>query len=418
MSVFSAILSGVTIGASITTVALYPCTGSTIGTCSGTVIPTYGNVDVSLIKNLNYPITGITTGTTYVNLVASGGGCTPNLILPISNIPGASTPTPTPTIAGPTVTPTATIAGPTVTPTATILAPSPSPSPTPAFKTIQIANPQTTAEDACGVSSGLTKYISSAYSNITNGIVVYNEAALTNKYLPNGDNTGGYWAIIFNGQTFAATFDPSDVGAISTKVDCATPLTFSATTDASTYGEQPPGNVVTVTVTSSRDARGMYLWWGKHAGTAGTDEFINYDQAMEIQNATGHTFELVIDDDETTETNQTFAVAIFTGSTSTKGGQVAQTGTFTILDDSITPQYRYILLEAFLDATSGCTIPYSENNFKYYWDQEGTRQLDGSDVLRGSTYCFKFVSPTNDPNDLLGKQLISDVSFNDCPNDC
>lgn len=202
-----------------------------------------------------------------------------------------------------------------------------------------------------------------------------------------------------------------------TATTTSTSLTFTATVDKLQYGEQPPNNVVKVTVTTNISAMGTFIWWGKHAGTAGMDEFINYDSAMEIQSATGHTFELVIDDDETTETDQTFAVAIFTGSTTTKGGQVAYTSTFTILDDSITAQYRYILLEAFLDS-NGCSIPYSVNNFNFYWDQEASFQLDGSDVLSGASYCYKFVSPTNDLNDLAGKSLISDASLNNCPDNC
>jgi hypothetical protein len=368
------------------------------------------------------PVSGITDGTTYIKLVASGGGCTPDLILPISNIPGAATLTPTPTAGAnptPSPTPTATIAGPTVTPTATILAPSPSPSPTPAFKTIQIANPQTTAEDACGVSSGLTKYISSAYSNITNGIVVYNEAALTNKYLPNGDNTGGYWPVIFNGQTSAVTFAPSDVGAISTKVDCATPLTFTATLNKTQIGEQPPLNVVTVTITSSRDARGMYLWWGKHSGTATTDDFTNINQSMLIQSATGLTFDLIARDDETTEGNQTFAVAIYTGSTSVRGGQVAQTSEFTILDDSIPPQYQYALLGRIKDY-GGCpdNSDIMVNDENYYWDQFANGSLDGSKYIYTGLYCYRYVSGFNDPTGTIrgGKSEISTNDFRDsCP---
>jgi hypothetical protein len=196
---------------------------------------------------------------------------------------------------------------------------------------------------------------------------------------------------------------------------------FTATINKTQIGEQPPLNVVTVTVSTSQSMVGTLIWWGRHDGTAQLQDFINYDAyiPMTIQNATGHTFDLIARDDVSeNEGDQTFSVAILTGTLTTPGAEVAYTPTFTILDDSIEAQYRYILLEAFLDATSGCTIPYSENNFKYYWDQEGTRQLDGSDVLRGGVYCFKFVSPTNNPNDLVGKQLISDVSFNDCPNDC
>jgi hypothetical protein len=408
---FSAILSGVTIGASITNVSLYPCTGSTSGTCSGTVIPNYSNVAKSSLSP-SLTVSGITDGTTYIKLVASGGGCTPDLILPISNIPGAATLTPTPTAgANPTPSPTPTATSGPNPPTSP-----PTPSPTPMFKTIQISNPQSSVEGACGVSSGLTKYISSAYSNITNGIVVYNTSSLdpNDKYLPNG--AADYWPIIFNGSTYATTFASGDAGAISTVVDCGSPLTFTATVDKTQYGEQS-NNIVTVTVTSSRSAAGTYLWWGKHAGTATTADFINYDTAMLITAATGYTFELVIDDDETTEGDQTFAVAIFTGSTSTKGGQVAQTATFTILDDSIEPQYRYARLEQFLDQ-NGCPIPYFETNKDYYWDQVQNGQLDGGNQLySGGGYCYKVDSFFNDPDGSIraGKSEISGATLNNCP---
>jgi hypothetical protein len=332
---FSAILSGVTIGASITTVALYPCTGSTNGTCSGTVIPNYGSVARSSIVNSSLTINDIPDGTTNIKLVASGGGCTPDYILPISNIPGASTPTPTPTIAGPTVTPTATIAGPTVTPTATILAPSPSPSPTPAFKTIQISNPQTTAEGACGVSSGLTKYISSAYSNITNGIVVYNEDALTNKYLPNGDNTGEYWPIIFNGTTFATTFAVSDAGAISTVTQCDALPTYEVSVDKTSMDETPTNNTLTVTVNTTNVPNGTELFWTFGNGASYLDyQFDGQTYDVFITNNVG-TFTITALEDLETETNVTFTIEIRIGNTA--GTVVATTDTITLNDTSLTP---------------------------------------------------------------------------------
>lgn len=239
------------------------------------------------------------------------------------------------------------------------------------------------------------------------------------------DGTGSFSFTYNSSKTYELRVDVGNaktsnmVDTWSVILSCTTPLTFTATINKTQIGEQPPLNVVTVTVTTSRSAIGTYLWWGKHSGLATTNDFTNLNSAMLIQSATGHTFDLVASDDVSeNEGNETFAVAIFTGSTSVRGGQVAQTSEFTILDDSIRAQYRYVLLEAFLDAISGCTIPYSVNNFNYYWDQEGTRQIDGPDVLRGGVYCFRPVLFTNNENDLLGKQLISDVSFNDCPNDC
>jgi hypothetical protein len=199
-------------------------------------------------------------------------------------------------------------------------------------------------------------------------------------------------------------------------------LTFSATTDSSTYGEYANpingNNVVTVTVRTSQSAIGRYIWWAKHSGTATLDDFINFNGTpMIINAATGHTFTLEIDEDEKTEGPQTFSVAILTGTTSppTPGGEVAYTNTFTITDDSITPP-KYALLEAFLD-TSGCTIPYYATNLDYYWDQEGAFALDGGDVIYGSTYCYKVVSFTDDVNLTAGKSLISGT-LNNCPNNC
>lgn len=407
---FSATVTLGTVGTSITDVSLYPCTGSTSGTCSGTVIPGYSNKAKGLFP---LTVTGIPDGTTYIKLVAAGGGCTPDYMLQISGIPGAATLTPTP---APTQTPSPTSA-PTSTPSGTAV-----PTATPAFKTIQISNPQSSVEGACGVSSGLTKYISSAYSNITEGIVVYNESSLTNKYLPTGG--ADYWPIIFNGNTYAATFASGDAGAISTVVDCLSPLTFSATTDSSTYGEYANivngNNIVTVIVTTSRSAVGSYIWWAKHGGTATYDDFNNdHTTPMLITAATGHTFTLEITEDELTEGSQTFSVGILTGTTSppTAGGEVAYTPTFTITDDSITPQYRYVQLEQFLDQ-SGCTLPYFESNKDYYWDQQQNGTLDGSDQLySGGGYCYKVVSFFNDPDGTIraGKSEVSGATLNNCP---
>lgn len=391
---FSATVTLGTVGTSITNVSLYPCTGSTIGTCSGTVIPNYTNVAKG---SFPLTVTGITDGTTYVKLVASGGGCSPDYMLAISGLPGAPTLAPTPP---PTNAPTSVPA---------------TPEPTPMFKTIQISNPQSSVEGACGVSSGLTKYISSAYSNITEGIVVYNESTLINKYLPTG--AADYWPIIFNGNTYAATFASVDAGAISTVVDCLAPLTYTASVDKSTYDEYGDpilgNNIVTVTVNTSRSAVGSYIWWSKHSGTATYDDFNNdHTTPILISNATGVTFTLEIKTDTLTEGNETFSVGILSGTTSppTAGGEVAYTSTFTITDTSITPQYRYAVLERIMDySVPGCTV-YGDTGF--YWDQQTSGTINGSDqVYSGGGYCYKVDSYTND---VTGKTSITGT-LNDCP---
>ena len=199
-------------------------------------------------------------------------------------------------------------------------------------------------------------------------------------------------------------------------------LTFTATTDKSSYGEYANpingNNIVTVTVTTSQSAVGSYIWWTKHSGSATLDDFLNFNGTpMIITAATGHTFTLEIKEDEKTEGPQTFSVGILTGTTSppTAGGEVAYTSEFTIVDDSITPP-KYALLEAFLDS-NGCSIPYFQTNLDYYWDQEGAFALDGGDVIYGATYCYKVVSFTDDVNLTAGKSSVSGT-LNNCPNNC
>jgi len=232
--------------------------------------------------------------------------------------------------------------------------------------------------------------------------------------------TGGGGAT--NTPTPTATPTPTPT-ATPTPTPTATPtptpteitLIFTATVDNTQYGEQPPNNIVTVTVESSSSAVGTYLWWGKKSGTATTAEFTNLNTAMLITASTGHTFELVIDDDETTETDQTFSVAIFTGSSTNAGGEVAYTSTFTILDDSIAPQYRYAILERIKDYNGGPCDLAGNNLTNYYWDQVNDGILDGSDQLwSGAGYCYRVVSFTNDTNE-LGNTQISDASKNNCP---
>lgn len=336
---FSAILSGVTIGASITNVSLYPCTGSTSGTCSGTVIPNYSNVAKSSLSP-SLTISGITDGTTYIKLVASGGGCSPDYMLPINNIPGAPTIAPT---NAPTNVPTPPPTGaPTTPPTSGPTNP-PTPEPTPMFKTIQISNPQSSVEGACGVSSGLTKYISSAYSNITNGIVVYNTSSLdpNDKYLPNG--AADYWPIIFNGNTYATTFASGDAGAISTVVDCTATPTYSVSASPTSIDETPTNNTITFTVTTTNVTNGTILYWSL---TDGSSAIISADPPFKdlsgetytvtINNNVG-TFTLTAEEDTRTEGSETFGIDIRT--LNTAGPIVATTGlSLTINDTSMDPE--------------------------------------------------------------------------------
>ena len=240
---------------------------------------------------------------------------------------------------------------------------------------------------------------------------VQNDITLTPTPTPTPTPTTGG-----GGVTNTPTPTPTSVTPTPTPTnDEPTSLTFTATVDNTQYGEQPPSNVVKVTVTTNISAVGTYLWWGKHGGTATTADFINLNTAMQITAASGYTFDLVIDDDETTEGNQTFSVAIFTGSTSTAGGEVAYTPTFTILDDSITPQYRYVILERIKDYNGGPCDLAGNNLTNFWWDQQTDGTLDGSDQLwSGAGYCYRVVSFTNDVS-TLGNTQISDVTFNNCP---
>jgi hypothetical protein len=212
-------------------------------------------------------------------------------------------------------------------------------------------------------------------------------------------------------------------GATNTTTPTATPTPtpteitsiFTATINKTQIGEQPPLNVVTVTVTTSQSMVGTHIWWGKKSGTANVEDFENLNTATTISSPTGYTFDLVALDDETTEGDQTFSVAIFTGSTSVRGGEVAFTPTFTILDDSITPQYRYVILERIRDYNGGPCDLAGNNLTNFWWDQQTDGTLDGSDQLwSGAGYCYRVVSFTNDTNE-LGNTQISDASKNNCP---
>ena len=415
---FSATVTLGTVGTSITDVTLYPCTGSTSGTCSGTAIPGYSN---KAKGSFPLTVTGITDGTTYIKLVAAGGGCTPDYMLQISGIPGAATLTPTPAATTP----------PTATPPATT-PPTATPSALP-YSQFTIYTDSSTAptgytssEAACGGSGAApqTVYVQGSYSNLsdayTDGKSLFTTSALTSDAKFNGYGT---WYKTTNQSDSGGSLRVDATGFIELYNTCPGPLTFSATTDSSTYGEYENeingNNMVTVTVTTSRSAVGSYIWWSKHSGTADYSDFKNdHTSPMLITAATGHTFILVIDNiAEDTEGPETFSVGILTGTTSppTAGGEVAYTPTFTIADDSIEPQYRYARLERFLDE-NGCSIPYSESNKDYYWDQQTNGSLDGANALySGSGYCYRVDSFFNDVNLLAGKSEVSGATFNNCP---
>jgi hypothetical protein len=94
---------------------------------------------------------------------------------------------------------------------------------------------------------------------------------------------------------------------------------------------------------------------------------------------------------------------------------VGGTPTFTILDDSITPQYRYVILERIRDYNGGPCDLAGNNLTNFWWDQQTDGTLDGSDQLwSGAGYCYRVVSFTNDTNE-LGNTQISDASKNNCP---
>lgn len=193
-------------------------------------------------------------------------------------------------------------------------------------------------------------------------------------------------------------------------------LTFTATVDRPSliYDEVTPNNLVIVKVTTSQSAVGSYIWWGKHSGSATTDDFTNFDTPMLVNSTTGHTFTLEIKKDLTTEGNETFAVAIFTGTTSTKGGKVAFTPTFAITDTSPEPSKRYAILQQFKDYTSSTNCDsLGSKNFYFDLVQSGIN-LGGGDVIYGASFCYKVDSFTNDLN---GEQQISagPNDINSCP---
>ena len=160
----------------------------------------------------------------YVNLDANSMSTKTNnqLLAKGDFVPG--TPTPTPTV---TQTPTMTMT-PTITPSPII------------YRAITLSNPQSTQQDACAQTSGLTKYIDKTFA-ITNGLVIYNDSNLTTKTY--ASDPGGYSAIIDGASKYAVNFDAS--GNVNTVLDCTLVPTRTATPTAT------PTLTPTMTITPS-----------------------------------------------------------------------------------------------------------------------------------------------------------------------
>ena len=95
------------------------------------------------------------------------------------------------------------------------------PSPTPSYRTIQLGNPpgDNTTAAACAITSGLTKYISYSFA-ITNGLVIYDNSALSTQTY-NSDPYSGNYAMLYDtnaGFRYAVTFDSA--GVVATVYDC------------------------------------------------------------------------------------------------------------------------------------------------------------------------------------------------------
>jgi len=99
--------------------------------------------------------------------------------------------------------------------------PSPTPPTPPSYRTIQLGNPpgDNTTAAACAITSGLTKYISYSFA-ITNGLVIYDNSALSTQTY-NSDPYSGNYAMLYDtnaGFRYAVTFDSA--GVVATVYDC------------------------------------------------------------------------------------------------------------------------------------------------------------------------------------------------------
>jgi hypothetical protein len=151
--------------------------------------------------------------------------------------PGATyTPTPTATVDIGTTTPTPLPATETPTPQ-----PTDTPTPTPtglSFRAIQLSNPQSTQNEACGLSSGLTKYIDANWV-ITNGLVIYEDSSLTIRTYDS--DPGGYSLVIDNGTKYAVNFDI--IGDVNTVSECDPPATATPTPQPTDTPTPTPGPI-------------------------------------------------------------------------------------------------------------------------------------------------------------------------------
>lgn len=139
----------------------------------------------------------------------------------------------------------------TATPTAT-LTPTPTMTITPSpiiYRAITLSNPQSTQQDACAQTSGLTKYIGKSFA-ITNGLVIYNDTMLTGRTY--SSDPGGYSAIIDGGSKYAVNFDGT--GAVNTVLDCTLvpTRTPSMTPTITPTRSQTPTPSITATITPTR----------------------------------------------------------------------------------------------------------------------------------------------------------------------
>lgn len=189
----------------------------------------YSNVDsyvtafqTNVAKSLlvaGYTSTVVPASTTTVR-VKSTGVCTNYVDLYITG--SGTTTTTTTSGGGGTTTTTTTGSSPTTTTTTTL-----------AYRSILLSNPpgEATSAGACAIVSGLTKYISSSFA-ITNGLIIYNDIALTSQTYTSDPYTGNYAMLYDNnsGLRYAVTFDGS--GVVNTVVSCGSSLTTTTTTTA------------------------------------------------------------------------------------------------------------------------------------------------------------------------------------------
>jgi len=112
----------------------------------------------------------------------------------------------------------ATTGTPTPTPTPTI---TPTPTPTLAYRTILLGNPTSISNlDACGVSSGLTKFVSVSFA-VTNGLLIYNDNTLLTRTYTSNPGNYSWLKDLTTGLTYSVTFDSG--GAVDTVYSCPTP---------------------------------------------------------------------------------------------------------------------------------------------------------------------------------------------------